>query len=96
MPYVGKARKEKAIIVPALNHCLFAASADNQTSAEILVGGIPRGAFSYYFWKAIGLYPTWTNDQVMAYAKARIAALGLGQVPRLECPAGAQTQLPFS
>ena len=99
MPYVGKVpkkMKDKAIIVPSLNHCLFAASADNQTSAEILVGGVPRGAFSYYFWKAIGTYPAWTNDQVMAYCKNRLAAIGLSQVPRLECPAGRETQLPFS
>jgi hypothetical protein len=91
-----KKAKEKAVIVPGLKEVLYAASGENQTSAEILVGGKPRGAFSYYFWKAIGAAPTWTNDQVMNYCKTRITAIGLSQVPQLECQAAKVGQVPFS
>jgi len=99
MPFTGKMPKKaatKAVIVPSMKEVLYSASRDNQTSSEILVGGKPRGAFSYYFWKAIGNYPTYTNEQVVAYCKTRIAAIGLTQVPQLECQAAKATLVPFT
>jgi metacaspase-1 len=91
-----KKSKDKAVIVPTMKEVLFAASGENQTSAEILVGGVPRGAFSYYFWKAIGSFPTYTNDQIVTYCKTKIAAIGLGQTPQLECQAAKASQMPFT
>jgi len=99
MPFTGKTPKRaatKAVIVPTMKEVLYSASKDSQTSSEILVSGKPRGAFSYYFWKAIGANPTWTSEQVVAYCKTKLAAIGLTQVPQLECQAAKTNQVPFT
>ena len=98
VPFEGKARrtKDKAVIVPTMKECLFAASGEGQTSSEVLVGGKPRGVFSYYVCKAIRSYPAWTRDQIVNYAKTKIAAIGLTQVPQLECQAAKASQIPFT
>lgn len=86
----------KAVIVPGLKEILWAASKDNQTSSEVLVNGVPRGVFSYYTCKALRTYPSWNRNQVMEYTKSKIRAIGLAQVPQLECQAAEATQLPFT
>jgi hypothetical protein len=98
VPFTGKAKKgkAKAVVVPTMKESLFAASGEGQTSSEVLVGGKPRGVFSYYVCKALRTYPTWTRDQVVNYAKTKIAAIGLTQVPQLECQAGEASQVPFT
>lgn len=96
MPLVGKPKKAKAIVVPTLNHALWAACGEGQTSSEVLVSGVPRGVFSYYACKAMRTYPAWSRDQCINYAKQRIAAIGLTQVPQLECKVSEAAQLPFS
>ncbi len=98
LPFSGKkpAKKDKAVIVPTMKESLFAASGEHQTSSEISVAGKPRGAFSYYACKFLRTYPTYTRDQLVSYAKAKIAAIGLSQVPQLECQAAKASQIPFS
>ena len=86
-PIVGRVskrgKKSRAIsIVPGLNHVLWAACGDGQTSAELSIGGTIRGAFSYYLWRDIPVGGT--RSQIMADVSKRVAALGLPQVPWLE------------
>jgi metacaspase-1 len=90
-----KGKVNKAIVlVPGLNHCLQAGCADNQTSAEVSMGGVPRGAFSYYEYKAIRA--GYTRAGAITYAEQRLAALGLNQVPQLEATQSESTQMPFT
>lgn len=98
VPFEGKPRKvaDKAIVVPTLKESLFASSGDNQTSAEVSVGGVPRGLFSFYAQKAITSYPTHTRDQIMNYCRTKVAAVVPGQTPQLECQAANAAKLPFS
>jgi metacaspase-1 len=82
----GKAVKvvkhKELVIVPDMKHSLMAASRENQTSYEILVGSTPRGAFSYYVLLAVKT--NGTRSMVVEYAAQRIAALGISQAPQLE------------
>jgi hypothetical protein len=98
VPFTGKSKnlKAKVVIVPTMKESLFAACGEGQTSSEALVGGKPRGIFSYYVCKALRSYPNYTRDQIVNYAKVKIAAIGLTQVPQLECRVGEATQVPFT
>jgi hypothetical protein len=92
-------KKVKAIVlVPTLNHCLHAGCADNQTSAEIMItiNGVPtpRGAFTYYEWRAIRA--GYTRSQAITYAEQRLQALGLNQTPQLEATQAESLQMPFT
>lgn len=98
-PIVGKVshpgKKTRAtVIVPTLNHCLWAGCAANQTSAELLIGGKVRGAFSYYLWKEIRAGGT--RAAIMARVCKQVAALGLKQVPQLEASRTEMLQAPFA
>lgn len=99
-PIVGKrSRKAKPttkaiVLVPGLNHILWAGCADNQTSAELIIGGQVRGAFSYYLCKALGA--TGTRSQMINYVCTKVAALGLSQVPQLEAAQAETLQAPFT
>lgn len=87
---------EKFVLVPTMKETLYAASKDNQTSSEILVGGVPRGAFSYYICKGLREFPNYTRDQLINYVKNKITLIGIAQTPQLECKSGESTQLPFT
>ncbi len=89
-----KIRKKAVVLVPTLNHCLAAGCRDNQTSAEVSIGGKPRGAFSYYILKAIRA--NYTRANAVAYAEQKILALGLNQNPQLEATQSESVQLPFT
>jgi metacaspase-1 len=98
-PLIGKrhkkGKKTKAIVlVPNLNHCLQAGCADNQTSAEVSIGGVPRGAFTYYEMKAIRA--GYTRAAAITYTEQRLMALGLNQTPQLEATQSESTQMPFT
>lgn len=98
-PIAGKVshpgkKTRAAVIVPTLNHCLWAGCASNQTSAELLIGGKVRGAFSYYLWKEIRAGGT--RSAIMARVCKQVAALGLKQVPQLEASQAEMLQAPFA
>jgi metacaspase-1 len=97
IPFPGKARKTvgKAVIT-TMKENLFAACGEQQTSAEVSVGGVPRGLASYYWQKALTTYPTYTRDQLMNWCKTKIMAVVPGQVPQLECQAAKAAQIPFT
>jgi len=91
----GKTSKTKAIVlVPSINHILWAACRDGQTAAELIVGGSGAGAFSYYVNKA--LKATGTRSQMINYVCTKVAALGLSQVPQLEATQAETLQAPFT
>jgi uncharacterized caspase-like protein len=88
-------KKQKAIVlVPTLNHILWAGCEDGQTSAELIVKGIYRGAFSYYTNKA--LKAVGSRSQMINYVCTKVAALGLSQVPQLEATQAETLQAPFT
>ena len=75
----------QAVVVPGLNHVLWAGCRDNQTSAEAPVGGVWRGAFTYCFCKALRRAGTTiTRRRLDTLVSADVAGLGHSQVPQLE------------
>lgn len=75
----------QAVAVPGMNHVLWAACRDNQTSAETLIGGTYRGIFSYCFFRALrraGLGVP--RRQLDALVSSAVARMGYTQVPQLE------------
>ena len=77
--------EKQLVIVPGLNHVLWAGCRDNQTSAEAKIGGVYRGVFTYAFCKTLrAAGPTITRARLDSLVCAYIAKLGYGQVPQLE------------
>ena len=98
VPFPGKAPRganPKAIIT-TMKENLFAACGEGQTSAEVSVGGKPRGLASYYWQKALSSYPTYTRDQIMNWVKPKVAAVVPNQIPQLECQAVNAGRMPFA
>jgi metacaspase-1 len=69
-----------------LNHVLWAACKDNQTSADALIDGGYNGAFSYYFCKHIrennGII---TRDDLHKKVRKSLRQNSFSQIPQLEC-----------
>jgi hypothetical protein len=83
-PEGGRGAKA-AVIVPGLNHVLWAGCRDNQTSAEAPIGGVVRGAFTYCFCLALrraGVLVT--RRRLDALVSADLSRMGYSQVPQLE------------
>jgi len=83
-PEAGKGSKE-AVIVPGLNHVLWAGCRDYQTSAEAPIGGVVRGAFTYCFCLVLrraGV--SVTRRRLDALVSADLRRMGYSQVPQLE------------
>jgi len=80
------ARGEKQIVlVPGLNHVLWAGCRDNQTSGEGSIGGVMRGFFTYCFCKSLrsaGAGVTRVNlDKMVASC---LKGIGAAQIHQLE------------
>ena len=82
----AKPGEKQAVLVPGLNHVLWAACRDNQTAGEGSVGGAIRGYFTYCFCKVL-------RRAGVAVTRRRLDALvagclkqefGAAQVPQLE------------
>jgi hypothetical protein len=72
-----------AVVVSGLNHVLWAACRNNQTSAETLIGGVYRGVFTYNFCKVLrGAGVTITRRRLDAQVTVNVK--GYGQTPQLE------------
>ena len=81
----GEPATRQAVAVSRLNHVLWAGCRANQTSAEAMIGGSVRGAFTYYFCQALrraGLGIT--RRRLDSLVSADLARNGYGQVPQLE------------
>lgn len=77
--------EKEIVVVPGLNHALWAGCRDSQTSAEAPIGGVYRGVFTYCFCKAlrkagVGI----TRAKLNALVSADIKKMGYAQVPQLE------------
>ncbi len=75
----------QAVVVPNLNHCLWAGCRDNQTSAEANIGGVFRGVFTYCFCRNLrSVGTTVTRRRLDSLISTNISAMHYAQVPQLE------------
>lgn len=84
-------------VVPGMNHVLWAACRDYQTSAEAAVDGVPRGIFTYCFCRVlrragIGI----TRRRLDGLVGADIRAMGYSQVQQLEGTAASLAEKVFT
>jgi len=68
-----------------MNHILSSACGETQTSSEVRVNGQYRGIFTYLLTRRLRLSPTMSRSGVISNVRANLAALGLSQIPMLEC-----------
>lgn len=84
------------VIVPGLNHVLWAACRDNQTSTETIIGGVPRGAFTFNFCEVLRrTNGTVARKKVDALVTAALRRGGFAQVPQLEASDKEMLDKPF-
>lgn len=84
-----------AVVVPGLNHVLWAGCRDNQTSAETLIGGAYRGVFTYHFCKVLRRAgPSITRRRLDVQVSVNLR--GYAQVPQLECSAASLAEKVFT
>jgi hypothetical protein len=70
-----------------INHVLFSACRENQTSADASIGGSYNGAFTYYFCKHMrDANAALTRSEVLKRLRASLRFNKYDQVPQLECP----------
>lgn len=84
---------EKVAIIPVINHILWAACKDSETSWEGIVNGVYRGLFEYWMLKCLRTYSTKTRSWMIAWVQLRC---GSTQTPQLECPITENSQIPFT
>jgi metacaspase-1 len=88
---------KEAVIVPTLNHVLWAGCKDNQTSGEATIGGVTRGFFTYCFCKSLraknGSITRRDLDKMVA---ACLKGIGASQVPQLEGTRATMTEKVFT
>ena len=92
----GNKTQKDMVIVPGLNHVLWGACRDNQTSTETNLGGVPRGAFTYNFClilrRTVGKMSRRDIDRLLT---AALKKGGFAQVPQLEASSPEMLQKPF-
>lgn len=70
-----------------MNHVLFSACRDNQTSADAYINGSYNGAFTYYFCKHVrDAEAKVTRAELLKRTRASLKFNGFSQVPELEAP----------
>lgn len=88
---------KQAVIVPGLNHVLWAACRNYQTSAEAPIEGTWRGAFTYYFCKALRRAgKSITRRRLDALVSADLIGGRFRQVPQLEGTVGSMNEAVFT
>ena len=83
-------------VVPNLNHVLWAGCKEDQTSAEAMVSGVPRGLFTYFMAKYIRQYPEYLRSALATKVQTSVRSLNVGQYPQLECTQSESSQKPFT
>lgn len=81
----GEMGAKDAVLVPGLNHVLWAGCRDNQTSAEAKIGGAYRGVFTYCYCQALrraGV--SITRRRLDTLVSMAVKLMGFAQVPQLE------------
>lgn len=72
-----------------MNHVLFSACRDNQTSADAYINGSYNGAFTYYLCKHLReAGANITRMELIKRVRASLKFNGFSQVPQLEAPPG--------
>jgi metacaspase-1 len=81
----GTTGTREMVVVPGLNHVLWAGCRDYQTSAEAPIGGVWRGVFTYCFCNVLrGAGTGITRSKLDSQVGAAIKKLGYSQVHQLE------------
>lgn len=83
--FLKEIRTRQTVPVPGMNHVLWAACKDNQTSAEAPISGAYRGVFSYCYFKvlrAVGIRIS--RRKLDALVCAEVKKMGFSQIPQLE------------
>lgn len=92
----AKSGSKDAVVVPGLNHTLWAGCRDNQTSQEANIGGAVRGVFTYNFCqvlrRTVGNISRRELDRIVT---AAIKRAGFAQIPQLETSAPEMIDRPF-
>jgi uncharacterized caspase-like protein len=86
----------EAIVAPGLNHTLWAACRDNQTSEETEIEGKVRGVFTYHFCQVLRRSNAQiTRRQLDRLVTAALKRAGFEQVPQLETSKEELREKPF-
>lgn len=85
-----------SVIVPTMNHVLWAACKDNQTSYEVLSGGTYRGLFPLYLCWALRNYPAYTRGQIDSEVTPLVTSIVPTQEPQTEGPLTELSEIPFN
>jgi hypothetical protein len=83
--FLKEIRTRQTVPVPGMNHVLWAACKDNQTSAEAPISGVYRGVFSYCYYKVlrtVGMRVS--RKRLDALVCAEVKKMGFSQIPQLE------------
>lgn len=87
---------KNSVPVTEMNHVLWAACKDNQTSWEVISGGKYRGLHTIYLCWALRNYLTYTRNQIDAKITPLVMAIIPTQEPQLEGTITELNQLPFT
>lgn len=89
--------EREVVLVPGLNHVLWAGCRNYQTSAEASIAGVYRGIFTYCFCKALRRAGAGvTRKKLDALVSADIRRMGYSQVPQLEGTKASITEKVFT
>jgi len=81
----GTGGSRDPVVVLNMNHVLWAACKDNQTSAEAPINGVYRGIFTYNFCKALrGAGTSITRRRLDSQVTVNVKGMGYNQVAQLE------------
>lgn len=81
----GGASAKQPVPVSGLNHALWSACRDFETAAEVSIGGIRRGIFTYHFCRSLrSLGTSVTRLRLDSVVSAELKKLGFAQVPQIE------------
>jgi len=91
-----KAGEREVVLAPDLNHTLWAACRDYQTSQETNIGGAVRGVFTYHFCEVLRrTRGAIERIKLDALVTAALSRHGYAQVPQLETSKSELKEKPF-
>ena len=85
------------VLVPGLNHVLWAGCRDHETSAEGDIGGVIRGYFTYAYCKCLrGAGINVTRAKLDSQVSLYLSRMGAGQHPQTEGTRGSLAEKVFT
>lgn len=83
--FKGASGDRDIVLVPGLNHVLWAGCRDNETSGEGMIGGVVRGYFTYAYCKCLrGAGSSVTRAKLDSLVSLYLSRMGAGQHPQTE------------